>query len=164
MKRLLLLSLAMLSMATFSLHAKTETPDQLLEKILASDSEPDGVIFEIVTGKDNGLDWALPKTRGYIEKLRKKLPELSIAVVTHGSEQFTLQKKSADKKPKVHQLTQLLVKDNVPVHVCGTYAGWKGLSAEDFPEYVDVAAAGPAQVNDYIRLGYVLIKLDSKSK
>ena len=45
------------------------------------------------------------------------------------------------------------------VHVCGTHAGWFDVLPEDFPDYVDVAAAGPAQVNDYRALDYVLIVL-----
>ena len=43
---------------------------------------------------------------------------------------------------------------DIPVYVCGTYAGWRGLSDEDFPDYVNVAAAGPAQINDFVALGY----------
>jgi len=33
------------------------------------------------------------------------------------------------------------------------------VSAEEFPGFVDVAAAGPAQINDYRALGYILITL-----
>jgi hypothetical protein len=45
------------------------------------------------------------------------------------------------------------------VHVCGTHAGWYGVTPEDFPDYVDVTTAGPAQINDYEAMGYELIVL-----
>lgn len=129
--------------------------EQSVNQILQLNDSPEGVVFEIVTGDAAGLRWALPLTRTYIEKIRQRFPELPIAVVTHGQEQFALQKQaSGDQKP-VHQLVQSLGEEhNIPVHVCGTYAGWRGLSEEDFPNYVDVAAAGPAQINDYVALGY----------
>jgi hypothetical protein len=31
------------------------------------------------------------------------------------------------------------------------------MTAEDFPDYVDVAPSGPAQINQYRELGYVVI-------
>jgi len=50
-------------------------------------------------------------------------------------------------------------KNNIQLHVCGTYAAWNNVSEEEFPDYVDVTAAGPATINDYISLGYILIKI-----
>jgi intracellular sulfur oxidation DsrE/DsrF family protein len=50
---------------------------------------------------------------------------------------------------------------HIPVHVCETYAGWRGVGAEAFPDYVNVAPAGPAQVNNYLSLGYVLVKISA---
>lgn len=130
-----------------------------IDTILAAKEEPAGVVFEIVTGKSNSLDWALPLVKDYIDKLRARFPGLPVAVVTHGQEQFALQKKHADSAQAVHSLTQQLGKDGVALHVCGTYAGWKGVSEEDFPDYVNVSAAGPAQINDYKAVGYVLVKI-----
>mgnify|MGYP003944741913 CR=1 FL=1 len=121
---------------------------------------PTGVVFEIVTSSANSLKWALPQTQKYIKKLREKFPGLEIAIVTHGNEQFALKSSNANKFKKVHSLTQQLTnEDNIPLHVCGTYAGWNNVSEEEFPEYVDVTAAGPATINDYVALGYILIKL-----
>ena len=80
--------------------------------------------------------------------------------MTHGNEQFALKKSSNKKHKKVHSLTQQLVqKNNIQLHVCGTYAAWNNVSEEEFPDYVDVTAAGPATINDYISLGYILIKI-----
>ena len=54
---------------------------------------------------------------------------------------------------------QLAVKDDIEVHVCGTYASWFGVSENDFPKYINVAPAGPVQINNYEQLGYELITL-----
>lgn len=133
---------------------------QQVKNILALQDAPTGVVFEIVTGSENSLKWALPQTQKYIKKLRAKFPKLDIAIVTHGDEQFALKRSNNKKFKKIHSLTQQLVNDDqIPLHVCGTYASWKNVSEEEFPEYVDVTAAGPATINDYVALGYILIKL-----
>lgn len=134
--------------------------NQQIEDILSQKEAPAGIVFEIVTGATNSLEWALPEVQNYIKKLRARFPKLEAAIVTHGNEQFALKTNNNKKYKKVHSLTQQLVqKDHVPLHVCGTYASWKNVSEEEFPEYVDVAAAGPATINDYVALGYILVKL-----
>ena len=144
----------------FSQISLASDPNEQVEEILLLKEAPAGVVFEIVTGEANSLEWALPETQNYIKELRARFPKLDIAIVTHGNEQFALQKSNDNKYKKVHSLTQQLAqKDHVPLHVCGTYAGWRGVSEEDFPDYVDVAAAGPATINDYTALGYILIKI-----
>lgn len=144
----------------FSAISHAENATQEVEQILTLKQAPSGVVFEIVTGAENSLQWALPKVQRHIKKLRARFPELEIAVVTHGDEQFALKTNNDKKYKKIHSLTQQLVqKENIPLHVCGTYAGWKGVSEEEFPDYVDVTAAGPATINDYISLGYTLIKI-----
>ena len=101
-----------------------------LDKILAEKEAPAGVVIEIVTGDGEALSWALPLSKKYIAALRKKFPGLPVAIVTHGREQFALQKNKNNSQKKIHSLTQSLKKENVPLHVCGTYAGWKGLTEE----------------------------------
>lgn len=130
-----------------------------IDPVLEAKEEPAGVVFEIATGKNDGLNWALPQVKAYIEQIRQRFPTMHVAVVTHGTEQFALQKSKQKSAAQVHSLTQQLVKDGVALHVCGTHAEYKGLTEEDFPEYVNVAAAGPAQINDYKAVGYILIKI-----
>ena len=131
-----------------------------VENIISLEQAPAGVVFEIVTGSANSLEWALPQTNKLIKKLRTRFPKIDVAIVTHGNEQFALTKSNNKKFKKVHSLTQQLSKDNdVQLHVCGTYAEWNDVRAEDFPDYVDVTAAGPATINDYVSLGYILIKI-----
>lgn len=136
-----------------------------VEEILAKKTPPPGVVFEIVEGDANALSWAIPQIASYTKRLRERFPKLEIAVVTHGREMFTLQTAQRGKNLAVHQAVESLTNDDkVPVHVCETYAGWRGIGAEAFPKYVDVAPAGPAQINNYRALGYVLIKVSMQPK
>lgn len=129
-----------------------------LNQLLNQKEAPEGVVFEIVTGDDDALEWAIPRTREYIRQLRAKFPALPIAVVTHGQEMFSLQTRDEYGTPEVHnQVKSLVEQQDVVLHACGTYAGWRGLAEEDFPAYVDIAASGPAQINDYVAIGYVKV-------
>ena len=151
---LLLVSLLSLSTGAYASGIKS---------ILKLTTPPDGVVIEIVTHDDDALEWALPKAQHYVQQLRQRFPELSIAIVTHGQEMFAMLKSETDNYQPLHKNVQSLVKEqDVELHVCGTYAGWKGQVEEDFPEYVNVAAAGPAQINDYIALGYRLIVISDE--
>lgn len=135
-------------------------PGEQVKQLLSLKEAPAGIVFEIVTGTTNSLKWALPQTRDYIKEIRARFPNVDIAIVTHGDEQFALKTTNKKKYKKVHGLTQQLVqKDNIQLHVCGTYAAMKNVSEEEFPDYVDVTAAGPATINDYVALGYILIEL-----
>ena len=147
--KIIFIGLLFFSQATFASQSSKQ-----LDKILAMQTEPDGVVIEILAGED-GLSWALPLANDYIKKIKQRFPGIHIAIVSHGKEQFALEKRyQANQKP-VHSLTESLVKNNdVSFHVCGTYASWHNVSEDAFPDYVDVAAAGPAQINDYMKLGY----------
>jgi len=159
-KKITLIITFIFSNLIFSASSFASNSEEEVEQLLSLKQAPTGIVFEIVSSSVDSLEWALPKTQQYIKKLRDRFPKLDIAIVTHGSEQLALQTSNTKKFKKVHSLTQQLVtNDNVPLHVCGTHASWRGLSEEDFPDYVDVAAAGPATINDYISLGYTLIKL-----
>ncbi len=132
-----------------------------MQSLLGSEQAPAGVVFEIVEGDENALEWAMPQVAEYARQLRARFPGIGIAVVTHGTEQFALERRYRDEYTEVHQLVRSLTEDeNVPVHVCGTHASWYDVTPEDFPDYVDVSAAGPAQINDYRQLGWVLIKVE----
>lgn len=136
-----------------------------IKSILELTIPPEGVVIEIVTDDNDALEWALPRAQRYVQQLRQRFPELSIAIVTHGQEMFAMLKNKTDNYQPVHKSVQSLVKEqDVELHVCGTYAGWKGNVEEDFPEYVNVAAAGPAQINDYIALGYQLIVISEEDE
>jgi len=152
--RLLLAALTLLSAAL----AHAGDP---VAYLLNAREAPPGVVFEVVEGDGDALTWAIPLIRDQVALLRARYPDLEIAVVSHGKEQFALQKQRRREYAAVHRGVQGLVDERVPVHVCGTHAGWYGVHDEDFPAYVDVAAAGPAQIHDYEALGWEVIRLEA---
>ena len=131
-----------------------------VEALLARGDAPHGVVFEIVSGDEAALDEIMPEIRASIERIRQRFPQTEFAVVSHGREQFALQRQYQSDNAEAHGMVKSLAADNVPVHVCETHAGWFSVSAEDFPDYVNVAPTGPGQVNLYRELGYVLIVMD----
>ena len=149
---MLLLALTVLSPAPAS--------DDPVERLLARDSVPQGVVFEIVEGEEEALGELLPRVREAIARIRARFPQAEFAVVSHGREEFALQKAYEDEYADIHRQVQSLVSDEVPVHVCETHAGWYDVSAEDFPAYVNVAPTGPGQIRLYQELGYELIRIE----
>ena len=135
----------------------TVAANEDVDALLAQSESPHGVVFEIVEADEAALEELLPLVRDAIEKIRGKFPETEFAVVSHGREEFALQTRHQGENAEIHQQVQSLVADEVPVHVCETHAGWYGVTAEDFPDYVDVAPTGPGQVSLYQELGYELI-------
>jgi intracellular sulfur oxidation DsrE/DsrF family protein len=135
----------------------TALANEAVEQLLARSEAPEGVVFEIVEGDEDALEALLPQVRTAIEKIRARFPQTEFAVVSHGQEEFALQSQYQGEYAEVHQQVQSLVADEVPVHVCETHAGWYGVSAEDFPQYVNVAPTGPGQIRLYEELGYELI-------
>ena len=131
-----------------------------VDKLLSRTEPPHGVVFEIVEADESALEDLLPRVRAAIEKIRGKFPETEFAVVSHGKEEFALQAKYQGELPEIHQQVQSLVADDVPVYVCETHAGWYGVTAEDFPEYVNVAPTGPGQIRLYQALDYELIVIE----
>ncbi len=135
-------------------------PDAEVRTILAQPAPPAGVVFEIAVRDPEALRWAIPRVRTYVGRLRERFPDLDVAVVTHGREQFALQRdKGAEYGQLQAQVRSLVRNTGVSVHVCETNAARRGVNPEDFPDFVTVSAAGPAQVNDYVALGYVKIRL-----
>lgn len=127
---------------------------------MAQKQAPAGVVFEIVSDEADLLGELLPSVKADIIKLRQRFPGLPVAIVSHGSEQFALSSKNYSAGQRTHDMVKSLVRsDKVDVHVCATHAGWYGVSAEEFPDYVDVTAAGPVLIDDYEAIGYEIIIL-----
>jgi intracellular sulfur oxidation DsrE/DsrF family protein len=149
--------LALLCLAAMAM-GRAAAADDPIAGLLSRDRPPPGVVFEIVTADPAALQWAVPQITRHVERLRQRFPQLDIAVVTHGREMFALMQEARSQAPEVHAGVERLARDEgVSVHVCGTYAEWRGVAAEAFPAYVNVAAAGPSQVQDFVALGYVRI-------
>ena len=126
-----------------------------LDALLARPVAPPGVVFEIVDRDPRALEVALPWVKQASEQLKARFPALPMALVTHGQEMFALQSGARAGNPAVHEMAETLSRDGIPVHVCETFAGWRGVGAENFPAYIDVAPAGPAQIHNYEALDYV---------
>lgn len=127
--------------------------------LLARPTPPAGVVFEIA-GKDaDALRWALPQIRRDTDRLRARFPGIDIAVVTHGREQFALTRDKAQENAALHADVRALAQADVPLHVCETNAARRQLAPEDFPPHVQVTAAGPVQVKNYMELGYERVLL-----
>jgi len=127
-----------------------------LDELLVRPVAPPGVVFEIVDRDPGALEVALPWVKQAAQRLKARHPGLPMALVTHGQEMFALQTGKRAGNPAIHQIAESLSRDDgIPVHVCETYAGWRGLAAEDFPAYIDVAPSGPSQIRNYEALDYV---------
>ena len=149
------------SMILLSAVAGLVFADPEVDRLLEAEEGPVGVVFEIVEGEEDALRWALPEVARLSARLRERFPDLPIAVVTHGREQFGLLANEADGPlADIHGRAQQLRAEEVDLHVCGVHAGWDGYTPEDFPAYVDVSASGPAQIRDYRNIGFVLIELE----
>lgn len=143
---------------SLTLLSTTSAWADYVDTLIAREYAPDGVVFEISSGETDLLSKVLPTVKANIEKLRDRFPELPIAIVTHGNEQFSLLTENLRTEAPTHGLIEKLVKsEGIDVHVCGTHAEWKNKAPEDFPDYVNVSASGPAQIKTYIELGYELI-------
>jgi intracellular sulfur oxidation DsrE/DsrF family protein len=149
-----------LCFAALLLPAAQASSQEQVDALLAQKDAPFGVVFEIVEGRTDALEWAIPEVNKYVTQLRQRFPDIGLAVVSHGNEQFGLMTTRQDKHKEVHKAVQTLVASDVPVHVCGTHASWKGKSAKDFPDYVDVAPAGPTEIRNYEAMGYVLVEVE----
>ncbi|OZA29850.1 MAG: hypothetical protein B7X93_05335 [Hydrogenophilales bacterium 17-61-9] len=125
-----------------------------LDQLLARPVAPHGVVFEIVDRDPRALDVALPWVKQASQRLKARFPTLPMALVTHGQEMFALQDSGRTDNPGMHQIAESLSREGIPVHVCETYAGWRGIGAENFPKYIDVAPAGPTQIKNYEALDY----------
>lgn len=142
-----------------ALMMPAKASDVEIEKILAMKTMPDGIVFEVVSGNEDYLKTALSKFERYQKKLKAKFPKIDLAIVTHGSEQFSLTKDNKKKYAETHKRVQRISDSDVPVHICETHASWRDITAEDFPDYVNVSAQGPIQIRQYQELGYILIIL-----
>jgi intracellular sulfur oxidation DsrE/DsrF family protein len=134
------------------------TPDGEVDRVLAMDAPPPGVVFEVVSWQEDALNAIVPEITRYAERLRARFPELPVAVVTHGSEQFSLMTSEQDSYSELHsQVRALTGEGSVDVHVCGNHASWRDKGTEDFPDYVDVASSAASKMSEYRALGYVVI-------
>lgn len=153
------------SVALLSSVALANEDQKQIDYILKMETPPLGIVFEIIEGSPDDLEWAIPRIVQFSRQLRDKFPDIAIAVVSHGSEQFGLMKSHAKEKSEIHKTVKSLSQEqDIPVHVCGTHASWYGKGEKDFPDYVDVTPAGPTQIANYEDMGYEKIVLEEPTE
>ena len=151
-----LLVMTFLTFVTSSFAAEKIHPD--VKALIALNIEPEGVVFDVETLDEHALTKLAEYIKRQVAEVKKAFPEVDIAVVSHGVEEYALQTANQEKQSNLHNVFSGLVKNqDVSVHVCGAVAGLKNLSQEDFPDYVSYSASGMAQINDYKALGYQII-------
>ena len=151
--------------SSFILAACTESGEAGIQQILLSNKPPVGVVFEISSDDSEGLRWALPLVQSYAIQLRQTFPKIKLATVFHGEEQFQLTSDSSQYFPDAHKQIKSLINDQgIEVNVCGNYAASFGVEEDDFVDYIDVAARGPAKINAYENAGYAVIFIRQPDK
>ena len=131
-----------------------------VEALIVANSEPDGVVFEIITWEDNSWDWAAPMLQTATWQLREKYPGIEVALISHGNELFDFALKNNRPPKPAMQILQSLSDEQVDFYVSGDYAKYKRLGIKDFLPFVDVSPSGTAQLQDYINLGFSHIVLE----
>ena len=131
-----------------------------VEGIVESGKRPDGVVFELAAWGDDSWDWAAPMLQAQVARLRQAVPGLEIALVSHGFELFDLSYRSGKAEQASIRLLESIADDGIDIHICGNFAATRFYQPEDFFDFVDVAASGPAQLEDYQKLGFTLILLE----
>ena len=59
-------------MLSTGMNAPAATPNQALEAVLARDEAPQGVVFEVVSSRENALERVLPDIKLYAERLKAR--------------------------------------------------------------------------------------------
>ncbi|MGB0722646.1 MAG: hypothetical protein ACPGU7_09645 [Gammaproteobacteria bacterium] len=132
-----------------------------IDTLLAAPEPPSGVVFDIIEGSGAALAPALDRVSTWAKALRTRFPALPMAIVSHGSEQFALMSENRDAFRGAHERVLALgSEDDIPVHVCAVHASWRERVPEDFPDYVDVADSGPAQIGRYQELDWEVVQVD----
>jgi len=151
--RAILIGFFMLSSA----FAASETPRDHVERILAQEPLPPGIVFEIMAGEADALNSLLPKVEELAAYIGDVAPQLDLAVVSHGNEMFALKSSEGFVHEEAHRSAKRLVDARVDVYICGAYANMRQVDWDAFLPFVVVAESGPAQVNDYRALGYEIV-------
>lgn len=127
----------------------------MVQELIDFNQEPYGVVLEM---EDNDKTFALSRTDlvvAQVNALKDKYPDLDVVLLSHGPElhAFSIPGKHIDIYRELSEAGKLMV------HVCEVTANHIDLTHDDFPDFVDVAPSGTAQLNDYIKLEYDVIRI-----
>jgi len=159
MRRFAITSASFVVFLTVAWNALAAATDAEVDRVLTLEQAPPGVVFEVVSGDPDRLNAVIPRVTAYAQRLRARFPDLPVAVVTHGAEQFSLLASETDRYGELHARVRALTgEQNVDLHVCGNHASWRNKTQADFPDYVDVADAAAAKMGEYRESGFVVIR------
>lgn len=128
-----------------------------VDEILAESFVPSGVVFEMLTHEEDSWPKALAYIRSSVKRLHIKYPDLPIVIVSHGMEQFALLDDTDRINVTAHSEVKSLLKNNIKLEVCGTFAEWNGYDKSDFPDYVTVVDQAPRSIELYRQDGYSIV-------
>ncbi len=158
MRQFVVTILSLVAISLLSGQVAAGAPDGEVDRVLALDKAPPGVVFEVVSGDPDRLNAVIPRVTSYAERLRARFPGLPVAVVTHGAEQFSLLSSETGSYGQLHaQVRALTGEKDVDLFVCGNHASWRNKTAADFPDYVDVAVAAVEKMSEYRERGFVVV-------
>ena len=128
-----------------------------VDDIIGTRPVPEGVVFEVLTHEVSTWPKAIAYINKSIKRLKAKHPSMAFAIVSHGMEQFALLKEEKKDNKALHSQVQSLLKNDVQLEVCGTFAQWNGHDEKDFPDYVTVVDQAPQSIGFYEEDGFVVI-------
>jgi len=131
-----------------------------VDVLLASETDLFGVVFDIDEWDDSALTWAIPMIEQYVPKLKARFPQIKIAVVSHGDEEFALMIRAKRRYAALHQAIKSLVETDIQFNVCAGHALMNGQSERGFVDFVTPVPAGVVAVAEYKKLGYVYILME----
>lgn len=129
----------------------------MLDEPAGSDAVVDAVVLEVIENDPAALQSLIPFITQWVRAARAARPELSLMLVSHGNESLTL----AHEPDSVlsRQLETLGDNQALSVSVCGTYAGWRGLSPADFPDYLQVLDSADSALTRQRAAGALIVRL-----
>jgi len=127
--------------------------------LLAADEAPAGVVFETLSWDEQAWQKAAPLIADLRRQLRAKFPDIDVVIVSHGADQFQLTREREQEQPEAMAQLASLANEGVNIHVCGVHGQWNSVPEDAYLDFVDVSASGPAQINDYVNMGYKKILL-----
>ena len=124
---------------------------------IETNQPPVGVVLELLSREANFVEKRTPYIQHQVAALKQAFADLDVVIISHGRELAALSKQHTNKT--YLQAFENLHQQGVTLHVCEVVAGWEKKTADDFPAYIDVAPSGTAQLNDYKKLGYSVIRV-----
>ena len=130
---------------------------EIVDQLLASDTPPPGVVFDVDEWDLDALHWAIPQIRDYVDRLRARFPGIEMVVVSHGDEEFALIKSAKKDHASVHRQVKALVADQVSVQVCAGHAIMNGYSENSFVDFVEPVPEGVGALAKFQLRGFVYV-------